>query len=154
MRSERENKEWFNHITRTYDNQDHPEELMPAIPWELARHVWETENSSFSDFRESMLSNIATMDSLKSYLGFQAMDDGLWCTLSPMLYRLLERDDISNVDKVVALIKEFVVMCPHFYSLRFGRRVLKRSKESSDESAIAATTETNAANVGVELAAS
>jgi hypothetical protein len=120
MRSERENNDWLHKITWTYDHLDTPEALEPDVSWELARHVWESENSIIIQFRGDMLRHVANEESLRKYLEFDLIDSSLWAAFATLIYSLLERNDITNVDFVIRRITEFVQMCSHFYPLRFG----------------------------------
>lgn len=115
MRSKQQNDDWYHRITRLSEGESE----LPINP-ELARHIWEQENALIDELKSDLLEHIQDEDSLRQYLGFKRMDANLWATLSVLIYSLLERDDISNLDTVIRRIREFIQMCPHFYELRFS----------------------------------
>lgn len=82
--------------------------------------ILEDQQSRVEDYRERILTSLQSPDALRELLEFEEMDDGLYRTLSALLFSLVQRDDISEVDQVISNIIWFVQMCPHFYKLRLA----------------------------------
>ena len=132
MKSEQQVNEWYSNIEWAHEHRGTPEMLKADVNLELAEIIMQTEMAVIHCYRAKILKAIESPDQLREFLDFEAIDEDLWSNLSVLLFSLVQRGDISNVDFVIGRVCDFVRMCTRFNPLRFANTIAKASAAFSE----------------------